>query len=502
MKKIIFYLLIIRKSKYYILSFFPKKIRFLFCSQSWFAYQLGLHQTIIKQSSLCFFNQAKSIVFLSKIKRFIVSEEEVEIFLNEILAKKRYKLKYKKVVLNEIVQYYPNLVFRLLIKYDRLLLNSYLLGLKYSIMARGLKLNFNLIEEFKCNEYKLEYANRNFIKSNIEVRDAEKKLYLLNEVLMAYNLETVNLKDNNYANSSFCVNNFFSKKDNFVLRKENQQDYPKVTVLVTAFNAEETIYNCLNSLINQTWKNIEIIVINDASTDNTLDKIELLCIENKRLKLINLPCNVGTFAAKNIGIKYATGEYVTCQDADDWAHPQKIEEQVLPLIEDPKLIATTSLWLRIDKYGNYYARQYYPYLRHNPASPLFRREQVQKNIGLWHCVRTGADSEFFERLKLVFGDSKVLAVKKPLTFASHRDNSLMTSEKFGAYNKLSSLDRLDYWEAWRLWHIDLLEQKQSIYMPDIELQIDNNFNMFYVPSTIVVSPDKIKKCLKEHQVLF
>ena len=500
MKKIIFYLLIIRKSKYYILSFFPKKIRFLFCSQLWFAYQLGLHQTIIKQSSLCFFNQAKSIVFLSKIKRFIVSEEEVEIFLNEILAKKRYKLKYKKVVLNEIVQYYPNLVLKLLIKHDRLLLNSYLLGLKYSIMARRLKLNFKLIQEFKCDEDKLEYPNKKFIKSNIEVKDAEKKLYLLNEILMAYNLKTISLKDS-YTNSSFCVNNFFSKKNNFLIREE-QQNYSKVTVLVTAFNAEETIYNCLNSLINQTWKNIEIIVINDASTDNTLDHIKLLCIKDKRLKLINLPYNVGTFAAKNIGIKYATGEYVTCQDADDWAHPQKIEEQVLPLIEDSKLIATTSLWLRIDKYGNYYARQYYPYLRHNPASPLFRREQIQKNIGLWHCVRTGADSEFFERLKLVFGDSKVLAVKKPLTFANHRDNSLMTSEKFGAYNKLSSLDRLDYWEAWRLWHIDLLEQKQSIYMPDIELQIDNNFNMFYVPSTIVVSPDKIKKCLKEHQVLF
>lgn len=79
-----------------------------------------------------------------------------------------------------------------------------------------------------------------------------------------------------------------------------------------------------------------------------------------------------------------------------------------PLIEDASIIATTSQWLRLDFDGQYYVRQIYPFMRQNPASPMFRLQTVKRTTGLWHIVRTGADSEFFERLKVVFGSEKKL----------------------------------------------------------------------------------------------
>ena len=220
------------------------------------------------------------------------------------------------------------------------------------------------------------------------------------------------------------------------------------------------------------------------------------------VKVIALPQNVGTFAAKSIGAQYATGDFLTCQDSDDWAHPQKIAEQVRPLIEDASIIATTSHWLRLDHDGQYYVRQIYPFLRQNPASPMFRLQTVKQETGLWHLVRTGADSEFFERLKLVFGSEKIVVVKKPLTIASHRPNSLMTSKEFGIYNKPAALVRLDYWEAWRLWHIDNLYKKQNIFMPEVQQQANSISAQFInIPDSIAIDKTNLNQNLANHKVL-
>ena len=280
--------------------------------------------------------------------------------------------------------------------------------------------------------------------SNVTRPSAGKQLSLMNDFLHAYALPTLQLKDISKPPST----------RNITVEKLNSfQNGPLVSILMTAYNSEEHIKSAIESLLNQTYTNLEIIVIDDTSDDDTAIIVKALARTDERVKYIYLPVNVGTFVAKSIGLKKSEGEFVTCHDSDDWAHPMKIEEQVKPLLKNKKLVFTTSQWVRLQEDGVYYARALSPLMRLNPASPLFRKKIVLEKAGAWDLVRTGADSEFFARLKLVFGKKSMHRVKKPLTFGSHRSDSLMNAKDTGYCSKGMSPTRLDYWEAWGNWHI-------------------------------------------------
>ncbi len=94
----------------------------------------------------------------------------------------------------------------------------------------------------------------------------------------------------------------------------NQQ----VSVIIPVYNVEEYLRQCLDSVINQTFKDIEIIIVNDCSTDNSLQIIEEYQKKDKRIKLIDLKQNVGLGNARNEGIKAANGKYLIFVDSDDW----------------------------------------------------------------------------------------------------------------------------------------------------------------------------------------
>lgn len=89
-----------------------------------------------------------------------------------------------------------------------------------------------------------------------------------------------------------------------------------ITVIVPSYNVEKYIKKCLESIINQTYQNLEIIVVNDGSSDDTLETIENITKLDKRINIINQE-NKGLSAARNIGIKKATGEYIILVDGDD-----------------------------------------------------------------------------------------------------------------------------------------------------------------------------------------
>jgi glycosyltransferase involved in cell wall biosynthesis len=112
--------------------------------------------------------------------------------------------------------------------------------------------------------------------------------------------------------------------------------YPLVSVIVPAFNAEEYIMECLSSVINQTYRNLEIIVINDGSTDRTKDMLGN--INDPRLIILNQP-NKGCSAAKNIGLKISKGDFIQYLDADDYLSLDKIEKQLMVLKDKPNCTA-------------------------------------------------------------------------------------------------------------------------------------------------------------------
>lgn len=239
---------------------------------------------------------------------------------------------------------------------------------------------------------------------------------------------------------------------------EHAQAGPKVTIIVAAYNTEPYVEKSITSLLNQTWRNIEVIAVDDASKDNTLAILKRISEQDSRLKVIQQQNNQGPYAARMRAIAIATGEFITCHDSDDWAHPQRIERQVKPLLENQKLIATTSSWVRLTASQKFYVRRSWPLIHHNPASPMFRKDSVLGKIGGFDVVRAGADSEFYHRLKVAFGVNRIQPVSGILALGSHRSDSITNSIETGIINFKLSQSRRAYWEAWRHWHIDCIRK--------------------------------------------
>ncbi|WP_010419514.1 glycosyltransferase family 2 protein [Anaerophaga thermohalophila] len=103
-------------------------------------------------------------------------------------------------------------------------------------------------------------------------------------------------------------------------------NHPLVSVGLAVYNGEEFISRAIKSVLAQTLKNWELIIVNDGSTDNTLSVIK--SFSDKRIKVIDLPQNVGVTAARNHYLKYSKGKYIAVIDSDDEWYPTKLEKQV------------------------------------------------------------------------------------------------------------------------------------------------------------------------------
>lgn len=99
-----------------------------------------------------------------------------------------------------------------------------------------------------------------------------------------------------------------------------------ISIIVPAYNAEKFIGNTIDSVLNQTYKNFELIIVNDNSKDNTIKIIKEY--DDKRIKLVESDINHGAAMSRNIGIKKASGRYITFIDADDYWVNDKLEKQI------------------------------------------------------------------------------------------------------------------------------------------------------------------------------
>lgn len=241
---------------------------------------------------------------------------------------------------------------------------------------------------------------------------------------------------------------------------------PLVTVTMPAYNTAERIGPAIQSLLAQTYRDIEVVVVDDCSTDATVSIVRQLAARDERVRLLERSQNGGPYAARNMALEAGRGVFAVCHDSDDWAHPEKIARQVAPLLTDPKLGFTMSKWVRIQDDGRFCAAQVYPLTRINPASPLFRREAALARAGYYETVRTGADSEYMARLKLVFGDDGWTLLPQPLAFGAQRPGSLTTDAETGTLKgEAMNAERLGYWEAWRKRHANALRRRRSLRIP-------------------------------------
>lgn len=96
-----------------------------------------------------------------------------------------------------------------------------------------------------------------------------------------------------------------------------------ISIIVPVYNVEKYLHRCINSIVQQTYKNLEIILIDDGSKDNCYEICMFYKEKDKRIKVIHQQ-NGGLSAARNTGLENATGKYISFIDSDDWVHPDFI----------------------------------------------------------------------------------------------------------------------------------------------------------------------------------
>lgn len=186
---------------------------------------------------------------------------------------------------------------------------------------------------------------------------------------------------------------------------------PLVSVLVSAFNAEETIDYAVRSITEQSYQNLEVLVCDDASTDNTAQILSDRYGKHPKVSLFRSVQNQGTYNIRNALIARARGELITVQDADDLSLPRRIEHQVRQLRVPTKRASVTNL-LRVKPDGRI------EFFRDKNANrmaivSLMASRRVFSEIGPYRSASFGADFEFLEKLKARFGAASVARVRSP-----------------------------------------------------------------------------------------
>lgn len=124
---------------------------------------------------------------------------------------------------------------------------------------------------------------------------------------------------------------------------------PKVTVLMSVYNSERYLREAINSILNQTFKNFEFLIVNDGSTDETLGILQ--SYNDSRIKIHNNKKNIGLVKSLNKGLKMAKGEYIARQDADDISVSERLEKELTFLIAHPDYATVGSFIKVIDENG-------------------------------------------------------------------------------------------------------------------------------------------------------
>ncbi|WP_300319016.1 glycosyltransferase family A protein [Idiomarina sp.] len=263
---------------------------------------------------------------------------------------------------------------------------------------------------------------------------------------------------------------FFNLGSNWAqnaFRVPEAEQTEKITIIMPIFNAEERIEVAVRSLLNQTWRNIEVIAVDDCSTDRTVEVLQRIASQDDRLKVVQQPQNAGAYPARNRGLKEATGNLVTTHDADDWSHPQKLEQQVLLLREQPQAQGVILNWVRAtgDLHFTINWRPSDRIVHYSHSSFMLKKEAINA-IGQWDEVRIGADTELIWRAQHHFGKESIIHGNSgvPFAFALDEEGSLTRTKATHVSTVYYGLRHV-YREICRWYHREGLDPTAKTIIP-------------------------------------
>lgn len=240
-----------------------------------------------------------------------------------------------------------------------------------------------------------------------------------------------------------------------------------VSVIMPVYNAATYLATALQSLVAQTLTAFEVIMVDDASSDNSRAIAEHFQQQDPRFQLLCQPRNQGAYAARNLGLSKANGRYITVHDSDDWSHPQKLQLQVEGLEANPAWKACTSDMVRCTTemvFGRWRIAELGGWIYRNTSALMMRRAVVD-TLGYWDQVRCSADTEYLHRILAAYGQHAVGETLPNVPLALCRDQPTSLSQA-GPTHLLTQFKgvRYDYMQAAGEWHA-CARSPAELYLP-------------------------------------
>ncbi len=292
----------------------------------------------------------------------------------------------------------------------------------------------------------------------------------------------------------------------------------KVSIIVPVYNIEKYLERCVDTLVKQTDRNIEILLINDGTEDNSLDIMERYASQDSRVKVINKE-NGGSSSARNLGISLATGKFIMFVDSDDWMELNAVKEMKKMAIEKNADIVKAFYQkntgkvsqiqnmeigteiLEVDKKD--FKEKIYPLLINTSVLNSVWIELIKKdivinnNIKFIETINYGEDQLF--NYELYTHSSKVVLLNRPYYHYFYNNNSITTSKgidktKSRSYNALKNYSKL--YQYIKDWGMDNESVRKQI-AKRVMREVTNRTKEAFVLSKYNVSKEEITSYIKE-----
>lgn len=267
---------------------------------------------------------------------------------------------------------------------------------------------------------------------------------------MCYGL---NYSDENKKLSCEFLKDMCYPEDFEAQKPRNKDRNPLVSVVVPVYNVEKYIAQCLDSIQNQSYKNLEILCVDDCGDDDSVKIVKEYAKSDNRIKLIKHKKNKGLGGARNTGFKKASGKYIFFIDSDDWIENNCIETVVQKLIDtdlNTVIFKADVFWENTRRRTPIWFESYkrYPegffeidennmcYLPHYSWNKGYDREFLIKNNIFWQEGVIYEDMEFF--FKVFINSPKTYMIDSPLYIYRRRGDSIIGK----CYGNLEKADDL------------------------------------------------------------
>ncbi len=293
---------------------------------------------------------------------------------------------------------------------------------------------------------------------------------------------------------------------------KNKNNQPLISVIMPVYNAGDFLVEAIESILKQTYKNFEFIIVNDASNDNSLRIIKYYKKLDKRIKIINLKKHVGVSQSVKLAIEKAKGKYLARMDADDISHPKRLETQLKYLLKNKDTVAVGCQCYLINEKNKIIGKKIFPIDFKNIYKFIYKFIPIQQPTLMINRNKLPKDFEFYydylntaEEVELIFklfNYGKVENINKFLFYYRiHKNNTSIKNLKktflLTFLARIKAIIKYNYKPDFISFLINLIQAFIIFLLPEKIL-----FRIYFLLIIKQIQTNKIKLNLNNYKINF